>query len=240
MSDKTLAPWDKVLPNQPFNSNLFNGAVPFERAIYETILRASNIKPPQQEFSLERSELFTIEEMASSPITLQLLRWLIRIIGAKRVLEIGCFIGVSALYFAKGLPPDGKVVTVEKFDRFAEIALRNFSANGLAHKIDLHCGDAGTIVPILDPAQPFDLIFIDGNKERYAFYLSAVTPLVRAGGIVVVDDAFFHGDALNDRPHSDKGQGVRACLDLAASQACWDCVLLPISNGIMLLTKQAS
>lgn len=238
MPETKLAPWDKILPNQSFNSNLFRGPHSFEQAVYDVILKSCAVKPPQQQFKLETSNLFTVEEMASSPVTLGFLQWLIRMAGMRRVLEIGGFIGVSTMYFAQALPAGGVVVSVEKFEQFADIARRNFAANGLTDKIRLVCGDAGEVVPTLDPAEPFDLVFIDGNKERYAFYLRSVMPLVRAGGIVAVDDAFFHGDALNPQPSTEKGQGVRACLDLVESLSSWDRVLLPVCNGLMLLTKR--
>jgi len=232
-----MAPWEKILPNQAFNTNLYEGPG-VERAIYETILESCAIHPPQEEFKLETSDLFTVEEMASSPVSLGFLQWLIRTTGARRVLEIGGFIGVSTLYIARALPRDGQVVSIEKFEEFSSIAKRNFESNGLAERIRLLCGDAGDIVPGLDPNESFDLAFIDGNKERYDYYLRSVIPLVRPGGIIAVDDALFHGDVMNRRPSTEKGRGVQACLKLVESLVDWPRVLLPVCNGLMLLTKR--
>jgi caffeoyl-CoA O-methyltransferase len=235
-SDK-LPPWGKILPSQPFNSDQYKDDAPVEKALYETILRVCGIRAPAQKFKLETTSMFTIEHMASSPVSLGIMQWLIVALGAKRVLEIGAFIGVSALYFAEALPADGTVVTLEKFDHFAEIARKNFALNGYDKKIELKLGDAHEVLPTLPRDQLFDLVFIDGNKERYADYFHMTEPLVRKGGVIVVDDSFFHGDAINASPRGDKGKGVRAMLDLAEGLGSWPRILLPVSNGILLLCK---
>lgn len=237
-SDKPT-PWDKILPNQPFNSNQYVGGAPVEKALYETILRVCGIPAPAQKFTLETTSMFTIEHMASSPVSLGIMQWLIVALGAKRVLEIGAFIGVSALYFAAALPADGEVVTLEKFDHFAEIARKNFALNGYGKKIDLKLGDAHETLPTLPRDKLFDIVFIDGNKERYADYFHLTEPMVRKGGVIVVDDAFFHGDAVNAKPAGEKGLGVRAMLDVAEKLTEWPRILLPVSNGILLLCKPA-
>jgi predicted O-methyltransferase YrrM len=232
-----LKPWEKLLPNQPFNSDQFSGTGPVEQSLYETIMWSSGISSPERNFKVERSELFTIEEMASNAVALGFLTWLMKLIGARRVLEIGSFVGVSAMYFASALPPGGRVVTIEKFDHFAAIARRNFAANGLAERIELVEGDAHKVLPTLTDRGPFDLAFIDGNKERYADYFRLVEPMMSSRSVIVVDDVFFHGDALSPTPNSEKGRGVRAFLELAANSADWQRAALPLSNGMMLMCK---
>ena len=237
MPDKKLEGWQKILPNQDFNSNLYRGSEPFEKALYETILNVSGIKSPTEKFTIEQTDMFTIEEMASSPMVLGFLQWLIEIAGVRRILEIGTFVGVSSMYMAEALPDGGELVTIEKFDHFADIARKNFTNNGFDGVISLINGDAAEMIKNLDPVKPFDLVFIDGNKERYAKYFDDVAPLVRPGGIIVTDDALFHGDALNASPESDKGKGVKAFLSRAAASTDWRRSLIPISNGIVVMTK---
>lgn len=233
-----IAPWDKLLPNQGFNSDQYAGQAPVEQALYETILRTSAIAPPDARFKLERSDLFSIEEMASNAVALGFVTWLLRATGARRVLEIGAFVGVSALYFADALPPDGRVVTIEKFDHFAAIARRNFAANGFADRIELLEGDAFDVLGTVKDRGPFDFAFIDGNKERYADYFRLVGPMMAPGGIVAVDDAFFHGDVLTESQRTEKGRGVRAFLDEAEKLGGWNRILLPLSNGLMLMQRR--
>ncbi len=237
MAEPALPPWGKILPNQPFNSDQYRGGEPIEKTLYETILRVCGVPTPTQRFRLETTSMFTIEHMASSPVSLGIMQWLIVALGAKRVLEIGAFIGVSALYFADALPDDGEVVTLEKFDHFAEIAQKNFELNGFTDKITLKIGDAHETLPMLPRDKFFDLVFIDGNKERYIDYFNMTEPLLRPGGVIAIDDAFFHGDAVNPSPAGDKGQGVRAMLDEAEKLVGWSRILLPVSNGLLLLRK---
>jgi predicted O-methyltransferase YrrM len=234
---KKLNAWDKLLPNQPFNSDQFSGSQSVEQSLYETIMWRSGIASPEGTFHLERSELFTIEEMASNAVALGFLSWLLKLIGARRVLEIGSFVGVSAMYFANALPKDGRVVTIEKFDHFAAIARRNFATNGFADRIELIEGDAHEVLPNVHDRGPFDLAFIDGNKERYADYFRLVEPMMGPSSVIVVDDVFFHGDALSPTPNSEKGRGVRAFLELAARSASWQRASLPLSNGMMLMCR---
>ena len=237
MTDTKLAAWDKILPNQTFNSDQFSESGPVEKSLYETIVRVSGLRSPAAQFKLEMTPMFTVEHMASSPVALGILQWILQLAGAKRVIEIGAFIGVSAMYLASALPADGEVVTIEKFDHFAEIARKNFAANGFADRITLMLGDAHEVIPTLPRDKLFDFAFIDGNKERYADYFRMLEPLVRPGGVVVVDDAVFHGDAINTTPHGDKGKGVREMLDLAAELKDWRRILLPVSNGMLLMIK---
>lgn len=238
MDSAKLPAWGKILPNQAFNCDQYvDSSQPVEKAIYDAVLRVSGIPEPARKFKLETTSMFTIEHMASSPVSLGIMQWLIAATEAKRVLEIGAFIGVSALYFAESLPADGKVVTLEKFDHFAEIARKNFALNGYSDKIELKLGDAHDVIPTLPRNELFDVVFIDGNKERYADYFHMVEPIVRSGGIIVVDDSFFHGDAINGTPKGEKGKGVREMLDLAATLNGWRRILLPVSNGMLLLLK---
>jgi predicted O-methyltransferase YrrM len=240
-TQKSFEGWEKMLPNQAFNSNLFSADDgPFEAAAYKKILEVCGIGAPQDVFQIEQTDMFTIEEMASSPIVLNLLQWILRLANTRSVLEIGSFVGVSAMYMASALPADGKVVTIEKFDHFAEIAQRNIDKNGLSDRIDLICADALEVLPELVEGRSFDFVFIDGNKERYADYLAAVKDSVSPGGIIVVDDALFHGDALNADPSTEKGGGVRDCLGVVAGMQDWHRTLVPISNGILLIRKPSS
>lgn len=237
-AQQTTAFHDKMLPDQPLHADQFTGTRDeYFRALFATVIGISGIKTPYEEFDLATTDKFTVEEMGSNPIALRFLQLLIRLSRARRVLEIGAFIGVSAMYMAKALPPGGEVVTIEKFDHFAEICRQNFQRNGLADRITLLQGDAHTVIDGLPRDKPFDVIFIDGNKERYADYMRRLEPLLAPGGLMIVDDALFHGDVLNARPQTEKGQGVRDSLDLAAEWTGYFRVLLPVANGMLLLMK---
>ena len=229
--------WDKMLPDQAEHANLYRRDA-FMQDLFEVIARSSGIGDPKTEFILEESDMFSVEEMASNPVAMRFLQFLIKVAGVKRVLEIGAFIGFSAMSFANALPEDGEVVSIEKFDKFATIAQRNFETNGLAHKIKLHQGDAFEIIERLPKDQMFDLIFVDGNKERYKDYVLKTEPLLAPRGIMIVDDCFYHGDVLNPEPGDAKGVGTKAFIDYAASCSEWDRIALPLSNGIFMMVRK--
>jgi len=238
MSDKQLEFWEKFLPNQPLHSYHFKGDS-YIPALYEMVCKSSGINSPHEELSLEQSDMFSVEEMASNPVSLHFLQFLIKVTGTRRILEIGAFIGVSTMYFAKALPKNGKVVSIEKFDHFAGIAQRNFEANGLADRIDLHHGDAFELIDRLPKDELFDIVFIDGDKERYLDYVHMTEPLLSPKGIMIVDDCFFHGDVANATPvDKSKGAGTKAFMDWAAHQDDWLRIALPLTNGIFMMVRK--
>jgi len=237
MDQKKVGFADKLLPDQEEHTYYFKGP-DYVEALYTSICHASGIESPHEEFVLDYTEKFTVEEMASNPVNLRFLQFIVKISGAKRILEIGAFIGVSAMYFAKALPEGGEVVTIEKFDHFAAIARRNFERNGLAKKIRLIEGDAFDAIAKLPRNEKFDIVFIDGNKERYKQYMELTEPLLSAKGIMMVDDVFFHGDAINAKPTTEKGEGVKAVLDYAAGLKGWLRITLPLANGILMMVRK--
>lgn len=236
---KPVEYWDTMLPTIPHVAHLFQGdAAELPRLLFQTSERASGIVVPTAAFDLVQSARFRVQEMASNPIALQFLAMIVRLAAPKRILEIGTFIGVSAMTLARAQPAGGSVTTVEKFDEFAAIARQNFARNGLADRITLLDGDAFDIIAAIRAQGPFDLIFVDGNKERYKDYFEKLEDMLNPNGMFVIDDCFFHGDVFNQPPQTEKGKGVRAFVDVAATRADFDRVLLPLSNGLMLMRRK--
>lgn len=233
--DLTFA--DKLLPNQHEYSRDYRGE-DLADALFATICRSSGISEKYGALDLEQSERFTQEEMGSNPVSMRFIEILMHLAGTRRVLEIGSFIGVSAICFARALPADGAVVTIEKFAEFAAIARRNIERNGCAGKVTLLEGDAYDVLKGLPREPKFDMIFIDGNKERYYDYFRIAEDLLAPKGIVLVDDCFFHGDALNKAPGNAKGEGCKRFLDHAASRDDYVRLAMPLSNGIYLMIKR--
>ncbi len=238
MIDHQVTFADKILPSSPANCDLFAGnPSQLMDALYRSIIVASGIEQPERELTLTMSDRFTVAEMASNPVALRFLQLIVTMLGARRVLEIGAFIGVSTIYFAKALPSGGEVVSIEKFPEFAEICRANFRQNGVEDRIRLLVGDAIDTLSQLPSSEPFDVIFIDGNKERYRDYFQMTERLLAPGGLIIVDDALFHGDALNETPKTEKGAGAKALLEAASAAAGYQRLLLPFANGMMLMLK---
>lgn len=208
--------------------------------LFDLICGVSEITHPANELDLEFPADFTAEMMSSNPISLRFLQMLIRMIDATNVLEIGTFVGISAMHFAKVLPAHGFVTTVEKGHEFAELARRNIEANGFSKKIRVAEADAIEWLHRIGPpsAMPmrYDFAFIDGDKARYPLIFALVEPWVRSGGIIVVDDVLFHGDVLNSWPTTDKGRGCAEMLG-SAQRLPWQKLLLPLANGMLIMVK---
>jgi predicted O-methyltransferase YrrM len=227
--------YQRFVANQPYERSLFGGS-DFDRILFDRICHWSRI-PRQSEFVYGNAPAFSQEDMGTDPIMQRFISFLLFITGAKRILEVGTFIGVSAMVFARVMGAQGRVVTIEKFQDHAEVARANVARNGLEAQITILEGDAIEVVAELPRDEPFDLIFLDANKERYLELFLALEPLLAPRGSFLVDDCLFLGDALNDTPTSAKGKGTRALLDHVAQRSDYLGILVPLCSGLFLLTR---
>lgn len=136
-----------------------------------------------------------IPSMSVSASQGQLLHVLVKMIGARRILEIGSLAGYSGVWLASALPPDGKMITLELEKRHADVARENFSRAGLSGRVELRLGPAAQSLDALiaENVQPFDLIFIDADKEGYVGYLDRALRLIRKGGVILSDNTLSYG-----------------------------------------------
>jgi predicted O-methyltransferase YrrM len=171
----------------------------------------------------------------------KLLHVLARAIGARRILEIGTLGGYSTIWLARALPPEGKLISLEIDPQHAKVAQRNLQRANLAEKVEIQIGPALQSLSHLEAIgeDPFDLIFIDADKEGYVNYLRKVMPLLREGGLVLGDNTL--PDAVLD-PAADSGTKrynaeVGARPDLIS-------ILVPVLrtrgvDGLLISIKQA-
>ena len=236
MENKKYKYPEKVLPNQEFFKYLYQDGAPFETALYELLLSYTPTFDAKR-FDLVTPEKIDFEEMSTPPWQLAILNAIIRLTRAKTVLEIGSFIGNSAMQFAKMVGEDGHVTTIELGQEFANLARENFKRNGFEKRVTLLQGSAGEILKGLKP-DSFDLVFVDGSKQDYLDYSLKSEKLLTKNGTIIVDDVFFHGDALNASPSTDKGRGCKDLLDHYKAQDNFHKLLLPVANGILLLFRK--
>ncbi|PBC09651.1 O-methyltransferase [Mesorhizobium sp. WSM3859] len=142
----------------------------------------------------------------------KLLSLLVRIRGAKTVLEVGTLGGYSTIWMARGLPADGKVVTLELDPHHAKVARSNFERAGVSNKVDLRVGPAlESLAALVDEnAGPFDLIFIDADKPNNPNYLDWAMKLSRSGTVIVCDNVIRDGAVLNNDGLDANVEGARA------------------------------
>lgn len=126
-----------------------------------------------------------------SPGEGKLLHLLARLVNARRILEIGTLGGYSAIWLARALPPDGRLVTLELEPHHAEVARENLAQAGLSHVVEVRLGRATETLRQMhvDGEPPFDLVFIDADKDSYPEYFELCLPLVRRGGLLLADNA---------------------------------------------------
>jgi predicted O-methyltransferase YrrM len=155
-----------------------------------------------------------------SPAQGKFLHLVARMIGARRILEIGTLGGYSTIWLARALPQDGLVVTLEADPHHAEVARGNIASAGLADRVDLRIGPALESLPLLqaDGIAPFDLVFIDADKPRYPDYLSWALKLARRGAVVIADNVVREGAVANPGSADPGVQGVRRLFDLLADE----------------------
>ena len=125
-----------------------------------------------------------------SPIGGRLLQLLTLMIGARRILEIGTLGGYSAIWLARALPPGGKLISLEIDEHHAAVARRNLAAAGLAGVVEVRVGPALAALQVMEQAgeAPFDLVFIDADKDGYVAYLEKAVALTRDGGLILADN----------------------------------------------------
>ena len=170
-----------------------------------------------------------------SPEEGKLLHLLLLLIQAKAVLEIGSLGGYSGVWLARALPADGRLVTIERDPKHARIAREAFAAAGLQDRIELIEGPALEVLPTLKPG--FDAVFIDADKEPLPHYFAWGMKLVRRGGLLLCDNAFFHGAAVDPNDHSPNAEGVRKFNELASRDPRLVATIIPVRDGLVIGVK---
>ena len=155
---------------------------------------------------------------------------LLRMIGARRVVEIGTLAGYSGIHMARALPADGRLWTIEADPRHAAVASANFASAGLSDRVTVVVGKALDVLPTLEAHGPFDAVFLDADKGNYDHYGRWAAANVRPGGLVLADNAYFFGNLLDpDRPEA-------AAMRRFHEQAheAFDAVCLPTPDGLVV------
>ncbi|NJP64719.1 O-methyltransferase [Streptomyces spiramenti] len=171
----------------------------------------------------------------------QLLALLVRLTGARSVLELGTFTGYSALCMARALPVGGTVVTCDVTDRWPEVGAAYWKRAGVQDRVDLRLGDATDTLDALlaeRGAGAFDLVFIDADKTNYRTYYEKSLVLTRSGGLLVIDNTLYFGRVADPGFDDVDTVAVRELNAVLASDERVDISLLPMADGITLARKR--
>lgn len=175
---------------------------------------------PALDAALEASNAAGLPQIAVAPNQGKLLHLLARLQGAKKILELGALGGYSTIWLARALPPDGRLITLEADPKHAEVARANISRAGLADRVELRLGRALDTLPQLlaEGLGPFDLIFIDADKQNIPAYFTFALKLSRRGGLIIVDNVIRKGAVIDADSADPDVQGVRQFNTLLAAE----------------------
>jgi predicted O-methyltransferase YrrM len=179
--------------------------------------------------------------MRSSPEQLQLLALLLELMGASRVLEIGCFTGYGTLALALALPPAGRVVTLDVNAEWAEIGRRFWREAGVEPRIELRLGLAQDSLDRLlaeGAGASFDLVYVDADKKSYDSYYERALALARPGGVVALDNTLWGGAVADPGDRSHQVASLRTLNQKIHDDARVTACLLPIGDGLTLARRR--
>jgi predicted O-methyltransferase YrrM len=231
---------DRLLPSQALLTKFFTDVdVGFYSRLESTlhsILPARSIEEKWPHLILPDG--MTYASLGSDLNTLNFYQLLIRLGGYRHILEIGTFVGASTLFLAEAVALHGKVTTIEQGDDFYNIAKVNIARSGLKHRIMMRkCDAVAELSRMMADGMKFDFILVDAAKQSYGDMLHCALACLNPGGLLLFDDIFMQGDALNRIPTLDKGQGVRQLLDRVATLPNVSKVILPIGDGLLLIHR---
>jgi O-methyltransferase len=161
---------------------------------------------------------------------------LLKLVGARDVVEVGTLAGYSAIVMARALPEGGRVRTVEINQRYAEFAQLWVGKSDVAGRVTVNRGAGMDILPTL-PADSADAVFIDADKAGYGLYVQESLRLVRRGGLIMVDNAFAFGQLLDEHPADPEVSILRAFNEYMARVKALQSIIVPIGDGLWVAVK---
>jgi caffeoyl-CoA O-methyltransferase len=183
-----------------------------------------------------QAKLHPHSHMLSGPIQGKFLEMISLLINPTYILEIGTFLGYSALCLSRGLKTNGELHTLENDERSAAIARENFKNSKTGNKIILHTGNALELLDNID--RPWDLVFIDADKTAYTAYYEVLIPRLRSGGLILADNVLFHGQVLEKNIKGKNALAIQAFNDRVMSDERVDKMMLTLRDGVYLIRKK--
>jgi caffeoyl-CoA O-methyltransferase len=188
-----------------------------------------------ERLAAETREKTTSPQMMVGRIEGQFLARLVRLSGAKRILELGTFTGYSSISMASALPPDGRIITCDVDPDATAIARRYMDESGFGDRIEIRLGPALETIQTLDG--PFDIVFIDADKPNYKAYYEATLPLLAEDGVLIADNVLWSGRVVE----ADGDESTRAIKDFnehVANDGRVISVMLTVRDGMTLVQKR--
>jgi predicted O-methyltransferase YrrM len=211
-----------------------------EQNLYDYLLSVSLREPIILTQLRQETSQLPMSRMQISPEQGQFMALLVKLIGAKKTLELGVFTGYSSLVVALALPADGKIVACDVSEEYTSIARRYWQQAGVADKIDLHIAPAlETLNNLLaaGEAGTFDFAFIDADKGNYENYYERSLELIRPGGLIAIDNVLWSGKVADPELQDNQTNKIRAFNRKLHQDSRITLSLVPIADGLTLAIK---
>jgi caffeoyl-CoA O-methyltransferase len=186
----------------------------------------------------ETKALGGISLMQIAPEQGAFLTLIARLIGAKRVVEVGTFTGYSALCLARGLPKGGQLLCCDISEEWTAIARRYWERAGVADRVELRIGPAADTLRALPKDPVIDLAFIDADKGGYPVYYEELLARLRPGGLILVDNVLWMGKVADPTDAEEQTELIRRFNEKVAEDERVDRVMLPIADGLTFARKR--
>ena len=213
---------------------------PITDELAEYIRKVSVREPEALRRLREGTEDHPRASMQTAPEQGQFLHLLARLLGARKTLEVGVFMGYSSTWVALALPPGGRIIACERNDEFAARASQTWREAGVEDRIDLRLGLAIETLDGLiaaDDVGAFDFAFIDADKTNYANYYERSLVLLRPGGVIAVDNVLWDGNVIDPAVHDDDTEAIRAFNLKVHEDKRVAVSLVPLGDGLTLACK---
>jgi predicted O-methyltransferase YrrM len=210
-------------------------------SLYHYLLDVSLRETPLLKRLRDETQALPMARWQVAPEQGQFLALLVKLTGARRLLEIGTFTGYSALCMAAALPDDGSLICCDMPGDYNATARRYWQEAGLAGRIDLRLAPALQTLDELErqgQGGQFDLVFIDADKANYPIYLEHALRLLRVGGLAVFDNTLWSGRVLEENPQSADTRAIQALNRALKDDSRVDLSLLPLGDGLTLCRKR--
>lgn len=210
-------------------------------SLYDYILKVSLREPEALRRLREETGKLPNANWQIAPEQGQFMALLVELIGARRTLDIGTFTGYSALAVALALPDDGQVIACDIMEEWTAMGRKFWREAGVAHKVDLRLGPAlETLDGLIAAGQAgtFDFAFIDADKQGYLDYFERALTLLRAGGLICVDNVLWNGRVLDPEHAGADTRGIHAFNEKLRDDQRVTLSLVPIADGVTLARKR--
>jgi predicted O-methyltransferase YrrM len=214
-----------------------NGSIGLDEALNDYLVQAGVREHPVLTDLRRETAKLPNAGMQIAPEQGALLAMLVRLLPARRILEVGTFTGYSSTAMALALPDGGAVTCCDVSREWTDIARRAWTDAGIADRMDLRLGPAvSTLDELLGAGEAgsYDLAFIDADKASYDAYYERALQLVRSGGLIAIDNVLWSGRVADDSVQDEDTQAIRALNTKIAADERVDVVMVPIADGVTL------